>query len=291
MKIGAVVILYNPNEEVVDNILTYANIVDELYVIDNSEGCNKPLLDNSGLSKVGYRYIGLGKNYGIAKALNVGINIAISEKCTWVLTMDQDSGFENNIISIYREYLKNNLSENIGILAPAYLTDRINDQHSNETKILSRVMQSANLVNCQIYQNVGPYEEKLFIDCVDYEYCLRLEKFGYKIVECSAARLNHSPAETKYIKIFKFKYAYGWASPIRYYYQIRNLYYLIRKYKDIYMIALLIYKFSKVLLLFGNKRQYLKYMCEGIYDCRRGIFGEQGDCDEIRKNKCDSSNI
>lgn len=43
-------------------------------------------------------------------------------------------------------------------------------------------MQSANLVNVEVYKKLGKYREEYFIDCVDYEYCLRARENQYSII-------------------------------------------------------------------------------------------------------------
>ena len=58
-------------------------------------------------------------------------------------------------------------------------------------------MQSGNLVNAAADEKLGDYKEEYFIDCVDYEYCLRAKRYGtYRIVQCGSAVLKHQPAVT-----------------------------------------------------------------------------------------------
>lgn len=106
-KIAAIVILYNPCVDVVNNIKTYINYVDLIILVDNteekefSEYASCYIIDTLSKIMAGkVKYIPLNKNYGIAKALNIGIKEAAKEKITYVITMDQDSKFKNNIISV-----------------------------------------------------------------------------------------------------------------------------------------------------------------------------------------------
>ena len=43
----------------------------------------------------------------------------------------------------------------------------------------------------ETYQELGPFEDQLFIDYVDTEYALRMRAAGYRIVESNVV-LNHS---------------------------------------------------------------------------------------------------
>jgi len=45
-KIAAVVVLYNPDKNILKNIDSYINSVDKVYVIDNSEDKDTILFDN-----------------------------------------------------------------------------------------------------------------------------------------------------------------------------------------------------------------------------------------------------
>lgn len=281
MRYGIVVVWYNPDLSVVNNIKSYYDKGDYIYIVDNSLCNNEKLLDEFE-EKKNIKYLPLYKNYGIAKGLNVGIELAIKDGCKWVITMDQDSYWKNDLISIYKMYINKNDSNKIAILAPQYETERSKIKNDKRYRKLKRVMQSGNMINCDVYKKCGSFLEKLFIDCVDYEYCYRVRKNGYSIIQCGEAVLIHNPAITKTKKIAKFNVDYGYASKERYYYQARNISYLIYEYKDIYSIILLIYKFLKVIILFDEKDLYLKSMIEGVSDFRKNNFGDKEICDGKR---------
>src|SRR5437660_6444420 len=100
MKIGAVVILYNPSNAVVNNINSYKKKVNKLYIFDNTEEISdQQLLIYSNLREVIYLHDGINK--GIAKRLNEAITLAIKDELDWLLTMDQDSYFESVEIENY----------------------------------------------------------------------------------------------------------------------------------------------------------------------------------------------
>ena len=45
VRIAALVILYNPDKNILDNINSYINQVEKVFVVDNSEFSNKGLLN------------------------------------------------------------------------------------------------------------------------------------------------------------------------------------------------------------------------------------------------------
>ena len=70
MNLFISVVLYNPDSVVWDNILSYSNMADILYLIDNS---TKPI---EWIDQINYhsniKYISMHGNQGIATALNTG---------------------------------------------------------------------------------------------------------------------------------------------------------------------------------------------------------------------------
>ena len=75
MKIAAVVILYNPSSEVVKNIQSYANAIDQLFIVDNSAKPVK-LIQDSFIDKPNFVYLHDRENKGIALRLNQVIQLA-----------------------------------------------------------------------------------------------------------------------------------------------------------------------------------------------------------------------
>ena len=93
MKLAGVVVLYNPDQKVIQNITSYINEVDVLYLVDNSSKDNSLLFTHEKA-----KYIPLHGNTGIAHALKVGATKAIDNGFHYLLTMDQDSMFEQNAL-------------------------------------------------------------------------------------------------------------------------------------------------------------------------------------------------
>ena len=133
MKIDGVVVLYKPDEGLIDNIKSYITELNKLFVVDNT-----PNKDHSSLFK-GFKnieYIPLNENTGIAHALNVGADKAIKDKADYLLTMDQDSRFREGEFARMINMLKS-LYDNkdmslffgidvdkIGVISPFHVTER-----------------------------------------------------------------------------------------------------------------------------------------------------------------------
>lgn len=271
MKIAGVVILYNFDNNIIENIKTYTQYCKTIYAIDNSDKKINSLKDLKNIKNI--EYIPLGENKGIATALNIGIEKALKDGYEWVLTMDQDSYLKMDILKYYKEILEK--EEKIAVIAPNYNFDRKKLKTFMGVKQVKYVMQSANLINTKIWNEVGKYKEEFFIDVVDYEYCLRCNKKGYKIIQSGEAVLEHSPAITKSKKILGKELKYGYCSKTRIYYQARNLLWTARKYKSINMYIILIVKWLKILLLFDKKKEFFRAYNKGIKDCKNNRFGKE----------------
>ena len=63
-----------------------------------------------------------------------------------------------------------------------------------------QVMTSGNLVNLDIYQKIGGYNEDYFIDGIDIEYCLRIKKYNYRIVRLNNIEIIHDLGDIEYHK-------------------------------------------------------------------------------------------
>ena len=88
MKLLALVTLYYPPAHITDNLLTYAEDVDGLFVWDNTPGGSNYQFPES----ISHKIVRLrqGENTGIGKALNAAAMFALDNGYTYLLTMDQD---------------------------------------------------------------------------------------------------------------------------------------------------------------------------------------------------------
>ena len=268
-EVIAIVIAYNIKKNLLlENIFSYINFVDKVLVVDNSD---KPT-DLSNINKTNkIEYISLNGNFGIAKALNVGLEYAFKYKYKYALTMDQDSRFSNNLIEEYRK----NQQVNVAIYSPFYLIDRKRKKNNKKNaQYLYWTMTSGNLLNLEYVKEIGKFKEDFFIDAVDYEFCLRARKKGYKILQCNKAILIHNPGITKTKKILFWNYKYGYMSTDRLYYQIRNLSYIAKKYNSYRARIVIFIKLLKIILLFDDKKSFLSAFKAGINDYKNNNYGK-----------------
>jgi rhamnosyltransferase len=175
----------------------------------------------------------MGENKGLSAALNLACRMALERQCDWMLTMDQDSSFLDSDLKALIDGM--DAAEirfgKLGIISPYHLVNKHFELMEKERYTEARfVMTSGNLLSLRAMAETGPFEEKLFIDCIDMDYCLRLRKNGYHIVQDNSIRLRHSLGDFQQGKIVALPMGYSNHNPLRRYYMTRNRFFLIGKY-------------------------------------------------------------
>lgn len=278
MIIGLIA-MYMPKPNEIGNISKYIGELDYCYLLDDSAQDNSAVVQNlldENPSKVEY-YMN-PYNMGLVGSVNNGFRMAIEKGADWVLVMNPDGTFQNNAISIFKKYISQNYTEDVGIICPVFNIDRRPKEAGIGTREVRYPDMTGCLYNTRILSQIGFYDQKTYFYGLDLEYCLRVKKNGYRIIECSEAVLNHKPAETYDVKLFgKTIFKCGKDTPQRYYYQFRSAYYIWKKYHSFYCFAFHVYKWLKVVLFFDNKKEYYKMINLGINDAKKGFFGNIKD--------------
>ena len=276
--LSATVIWFNPSLEDVEHILTYNNSFEKIYIIDNSEN------DNSVLAKkiTNSVYVPNLSNIGIASALNIGCQKAFDENYEWIMTMDQDSSWSKENLEQFLNACKNVPDSEIKSFAPVHrnqLKSLVGDlkykfeKSSEELFILrKKVMTSGNLINLKAWKMVGGFNEDLFIDEVDHEFCYKLIHNDFKICEFQNIYMIHTLGHVKRTILPRpCKH-----SGVRLYYIFRNMLYIKKHFPfefkeeqyEKYMIVSVIQKFLEF------KFSDLKYIRKSIKDFKHERFGK-----------------
>lgn len=276
MKIAGVVVWYNPSNDDINNIKSYINEVDKLYIIDNTEGKknNSKLISNKKIE-----YIYNNKNIGIASALNLAAQKAIKDNYKYLLTMDQDSKFINNNLKRLIDTVEKTDMKKIGIVSPWHKTKLKIEKPKEEIDYPLDVMTSGNILNLEIYKKIDGFKDFLFIDGVDIEYCLNLKKHGYRIMRVNSVELEHDLGDIFYKKFFKKEFMCDNHNYIRIYYMARNYRYIRDNYKDVapefcnilVKIKGLIFK---IIFYEDDKYKKLKSIYIGIRDYKKKKYGK-----------------
>lgn len=266
--IYAGIVTFNPDiERLSENIESVINQVSSIVIFDNgSENINEitRLAENNNVF-----VIKSTKNVGIAKGLNEIFQNVVEQSYNWVLTLDQDSICPNNLICEFEKESSN--FQNVGIFCPI-----IDDLNRNQKEIISNdaievknCITSASLTSIQAWKDIDGFDESLFIDNVDFDFCKRLRINNFKIVQVRSVALSHEIGKVTNYTIFGKTFTPMNHSAFRKYYIARNSIYFGKKFRDesVFRGVLRNGKLFLMTLFFENqKKDKLKAICKGFYD-------------------------
>ena len=234
---SAIIITYNPNVDVlksnVTNLLA-SSFIKEIIIVDN--GSLNSLDDLKNIKNVMIEY--LGSNQGIATAQNVGLQIVQKNFSRFALLLDQDSEIESELvgklINGFHELSRSGYK--IAAVGPRPF-DLFEDKKmkpriqrdkaiSNNFSITKQIIASGKLINMDALSKIGMMDDDLFIDGVDHEWCWRAGKYGFTIAIIENAVMRHRLGDGRG-KFLGVTYKIG--SPVRLYYQFRNILLLSRR--------------------------------------------------------------
>lgn len=274
------IVLYNPEPVVTHNIASYLGELAALYVIDNTETVDEKIKESILALGPKIHYICNNENAGIAKALNTGCRAAVEHGYQWLLTMDQDSFFADGaFFELVRNY---NTSDSIGIFSAAYTKeyDRWVRKHDDNFDEIYFVITSGNIISLQAWQEVKGFEDKLFIDEVDHDYCLKLRTHKYEILVSKNIFMHHQIGEVYQSEGTKTAKKVSLHSPLRYYYIARNGLYISKKFffSDFRFASARLYylfkRLAKIILVYPKKRTYLRFYFKGVFDFVFSRYGK-----------------
>lgn len=301
--IAAIIVAYNPEaDSFVALLQSLSSQVDRLVVIDNSPPSNDSafeLVRKSGVDIERVNLLRLGDNLGIATALNLGIELAISEGANWLLLSDQDSlpapDMVAGLMAAFKALQAQGLR--VGAIGPTFtdlhtkltypfqadVPGRFFYGHRAPTESEPHVealtlITSGTLIPAEAMREVGLMREDFFIDHVDIEWCHRARAHGYKIYGTGKARMAQRMGDER-LKIWYGRWRYESAySPLRIYYRLRNFIVLLQldyidwrwKLRSSWYILGIIYAHT----IFGSQKlKSLQMALKGIWHGIRGWMG------------------
>lgn len=279
-NIAAVVVLYNPDKNFINNIYTYINQVSLLIVVDNSENPDHSFY-NVLQKEQHVKFIINNENTGIAKAVNTGVQFASAQGFEWVLLMDQDSFFEEKMIQMYLARF-NELTDKktIAVIGPE-IGKKEENIPPGKINSVNSLITSGSIINVEIFMRTGGYNEKLFIDEVDHEYCYRIRLQGYSVLQMTNIYMEHSLGRQSQITtILQKKKIKSFHSPVRLYYIVRNCCYIISIYKKKFPEEIKLKRKDMLVriknnFLYGNNRlSTLKHVILGFVHYKMNRFGK-----------------
>jgi rhamnosyltransferase len=219
--------------------------VGHVYIVDNGSDAESLCVLNALDGEPDITIERLGENRGVGYALNRGVQRARQMGCTWLLTMDQDSLVDGSLIAAYRAALEQDPV--LVSLAPRITTNSRTQESGGGA--ISYAITSGSLVRVSVFDQIGLYDERFFVDYIDFDFCLRLRRAGHTIHRVPEALMQHQLGESTDLPGAVRKF-YARHSPVRRYYMSRNFMYLAERYLFQFPGFIAKLGFSQMLLLF-----------------------------------------
>jgi rhamnosyltransferase len=297
-RVLAVIVCYEPERDaltaLVENVLAQPGV--RVLLVDNSELEVGRVSVAAVAAAMQIELLANPRNLGVAAAHNMGIRRALALDVDFVLLLDQDSLPEPSMVALLCAAYSGlrDIGHPVAAVGPSLVDPRCSTAFPfarlRRFRMETAVPTSGHAVECDILissgcllsmnalRAVGEMDERLFIDFVDVEWCLRARAAGWKVFGVADARMHHTIGDRS-LKLLGRVIAVH--SPMRQYYLIRNALLFGRKpYLTWRWRAHLLYRVAGQFVLFGllcpQRLRRMFWMLRGAWDGVRGVDGRLG---------------
>ncbi|WP_370307128.1 glycosyltransferase family 2 protein [Sinimarinibacterium flocculans] len=244
-----VVVTYHPPEGLAQRLRETLAQVDRLIVVDNGSASPPTFseLPTEDTARIERRL--LPRNVGLAAALNRGIECARAAGATRVLLLDHDStphpAMVTELLAAMRAHTRP-----VALAAPriAYAHPAIRCRWPASRRgqrwwfrfayaatleqplPVDLAIGSGMLLDVDAWAHLGGFDESLFIDLVDTEFCLRARRQGYDVLAVPRAVLAHTLGHVEQRHLLGMPVYPTHHNALRHYYLSRNRILLSRRY-------------------------------------------------------------
>jgi GT2 family glycosyltransferase len=170
-------VLYHPQENLFERIKKLKSLRYRIYIFDNSPFDYEHIFTKTDDQNI--TYLTAGKNVGIGYALSTLCATACAHGADQLLFLDQDTGISAQTLEFIEAFPQTLASDLQQQYAALVFNGQPGSDHTVEEVLLA--ISSGSLFNLKVLQKIGWHNENYFVDCVDYELCLRARRYGYKI--------------------------------------------------------------------------------------------------------------
>jgi len=228
-RVLAAVVTFHPGPDLADNLQALRRQGVDVVVIDN--GSPDIAAIERAAAASGCDLLANPHNLGLAAALNQAARAAQAGAYPWLATFDQDSRVPDGAIAqLLALGATHPAGERIAILAMRHRDRALGHGYARPSdvledggdwRLLRAAITSGSLVRTAVFDRVGLFDERLFIDGVDHDFCLRCRRAGLLVIEGSPV-LEHSLGAVTTDRLFGRAIACTNHSPTRRYYITRN---------------------------------------------------------------------
>lgn len=297
-RIAALVVTYLPDQALPERLNRLLAQVERIVIVDNGSDAASLVSIQRAAEHAEVSVVRNADNLGIATALNQGMAILAAEGYDWVFTSDQDSAvIEGCIAALVDTVARDRDASSVALVGanreeagdalghrwlrprrgPPFFERVTCDRIGSDGVTL--VITSGTLVSVAAFRELGPFMDELFIDFVDFEYCLRARSSGYRILVSCAARLLHRVGARTSAQLAGVTLRPTHHGPLRKYYLFRNAVVVMRKYGATfphwlaYQLAALLEVLLGIVLVEERSLTKLRACVVGVWDGLRGRMG------------------
>jgi len=295
LRCGAIVVLFNPTLDDVNNIERIAGYFEQLVVVDNT-----PHPVELGALSARIHYVANRNHGGIAGAFNVALD-HFEGSLDLVFLLDQDSRITEDCVEKLIKAAAE-LESRSFIIGPAvfdvnlqkfapvlnltkwsYLSEEINPADGGMRRVFS-VISSGSAISRAALERLGRFDETLIIDHVDTDYALRADEAGVPVFMCTNAVLDHAIGKRSEHQFLGLRLRPNNHAPFRRYYIFRNgLILAIRHFRRrpsffVLNIARMVHELLCIILIERNRARKIFAAALGVVDgifLRGGTFAEK----------------
>lgn len=303
-RVAAVVVCFEPAIERLQACLQALreHPAVDIILVDNSEAREAQQLVARLTREASAELIANGENLGVAEAQNQGLRRVHARGLPYALLLDQDSCLARTDIDTLLGTLHQLTlyGERVAAVGPSVVdartqrpfpflhsaggqVRRVDVPPASRDRLLDCdvLISSGSLLSMAAVSQVGGLDSDLFIDYVDYEWCLRARARGWRVVGVPSVRMTHELGD-------EIRQVMGRPvvvhRPQRQYYLIRNAVLLARRQSvprhwRLHLLGRALRQLLGHTLLCAPRATRLRWMLQGLAD---GLFGRGGRCPQER---------
>ncbi len=270
IRTSAVTVTYEPDSAWPDRLRAILSACPRCLVVDNSlTPAARAFVAATVAANPGAELIANPDNPGIGRALNQAFATLHSAGHHWALAFDQDSvpppDFAAHLLDTarsapaavaavganWRDAAHPALASRHPVSHPAFpLGFRRVPSLADLPDVLC-VITSGSLFSLDVWRRLGGFDESLFLDLVDTDFCLRARHAGWRIAVSSAANLEHRRGAKKPVRFLGRVFFPSFTPPFRLRLLSQNRIRLIARH-GVHAPAWVVYEFAYAVKLIAD---------------------------------------
>jgi len=295
-SVAACIVSYNPGPEVRLALCSVLPQVSKVFVIDNASKPESEVTLTGLCAEFGIALIANKDNIGVAGAYNQAASMAMSQGYEWILLMDQDAvapvGLVQQLMCGVDRWGGTRLP---AVLCPLSISSIESDPSGHQSLIpdadmaVDSCMNAGSIVRLAAWEAVGGYDEGLFVDYVDLDFCFNCRQHGWEVIQVGGTVMVHSAGSLTRHRFLWRRLTTSNHSALRRYYITRNIILFYRKYWRfdarwvLRNVCNAVIEVVKIVLFETNRREKLNAIGMGVVDGCRGITGRTDRIHFVRR--------